>query len=159
MDNAEISTSLLFPGVPQYRGLDKYCEAFSSVGYTCLAFDYRHHGGSTGKPRGLINVSKQLEDFHSAIAYVRSLPEVDPERVGIFGTSFGGGNVIQVASQDPRIKATISQCPFTNGFRSSLALGLTVSPFVLARALQDWVWGSDDKPVTIKLAGDPGTGE
>jgi cephalosporin-C deacetylase-like acetyl esterase len=146
-------------GATKELGLDKYCEAFSSVGYTCLAFDYRHHGGSTGKPRGLINVSKQLEDFHSAIAYIRSLSEVDAERVGIFGSSFGGGNVIQVASQDSRLKATISQCPFTSGFHSSLTTGVMATPFIVARALRDLMWGSDDEPITISLIGEPGSSE
>lgn len=107
----------------------------------------------------MISVSKQLEDFHSAIEFTRSLSQVDPERIGIFGSSFGGGNVIQVASQDSRIKATISQCPFTHGLRSALKAGITVAPFIFARALRDWMWGSDDEPIMISLIGNPGEGE
>lgn len=126
------------------------------MGYTCLAFDYRNFGGSTGKPRGLISVPLQLEDFHAAIAYVRSLPEVDADSIAVMGSSFGGGNVIQVASQDPTIKATISQCPFTHGLRSGLKLGILPTPFILARALRDWFWSSTDNPVTISLVGNPG---
>lgn len=146
-------------GCSKELGMDKYCEEFSRVGYTCLAFDYRNFGGSTGKPRGHINTTKQVEDFHAAIAYIRSLPQVAPERVGIFGSSFGGGNVIQVASQDPRLKATISQCPFTNGLLSTSKVGIAVAPFVAARALRDFMWGSNDDPVTISLIGEPGSGE
>lgn len=145
-------------GCTKELGMDKYCEEFAQVGYTCLAFDYRNFGESTGKPRRLISPTLQVEDFHAAIAYIRSLSQVDPERVGIFGSSFGGGNVIVVASQDSRIKATISQCPFTNGFKSTSKIGLML-PFVAARALRDFIWHSDDDPVTISLTGPPGSGE
>ena len=68
-----------------------YCERFAAAGYHCLAFDYRYFGASTGQPRQLLDIPSQLADWHTAIAYVRSLPNVDPDRVGLFGTSFSGG--------------------------------------------------------------------
>jgi cephalosporin-C deacetylase-like acetyl esterase len=139
--------------------LDAYSERFQAEGYTCLAFDYRYSGESTGKPRGLINVEKQLEDWAIAIEYVRSLSYVDAESIGIFGSSFGGGNVIRVAAKDPTIKAVISQCPFTSGFHSSLTTGYSVLPKLLYYALKDVAFGTLENPVTVPLAGEPGEGE
>jgi hypothetical protein len=53
-----------------------------------LLFDYRHFGASGGEPRQLLDISRQHADFHRALAYVRDLDWVDPERVGLFGSSF-----------------------------------------------------------------------
>ena len=54
-------------------------------------------------------------DFHHALAYARDLDWVDPERVGLFGSSFSGGHVLAVGAADWRVAAIVSQCPFTDG--------------------------------------------
>ncbi|KAB8766473.1 hypothetical protein FH972_026633 [Carpinus fangiana] len=136
--------------------LDVYADKFNQLGYTCLVFDYRCNGGSTGLPRGLIDFFKQQEDWHAALEYVRQCENVDPERVAIFGTSFGGGHVIQVAASDKRIKAVISQCPFTDGLRSSLCCGYTAIPKLVTLGLRDVVFGTDEKPILVPLIGKPG---
>jgi dienelactone hydrolase len=145
-------------GVKEMR-LDAYSETFAAEGYTCVAFDYRCSGASTGKPEGLVDVEKQLEDWRVAIEYVRTLPNVDPTRIGIFGSSFGGGNVLRVAAQDPTIKAVISQCPFTDGFHSARTTGLWALPGLLFLGLRDYLFGTDDDPVWVPLTGPPGSGE
>ena len=40
-------------GVRQMR-LDAFAERFSSAGYRCLVFDYRHFGAGAGEPRQLL---------------------------------------------------------------------------------------------------------
>lgn len=139
--------------------LDVYADKFNKLGYTCVVFDYRCSGASTGLPRGLVDFAKQQEDWHAALEYTRQLDNVDPERVGIFGTSFGGGHVIQVAAADKRIKAVISQCPFTDGIESSLTCGLTTIPKLMSLGIRDTLFGTDDKPITVPLVGHPGEGK
>ena len=56
--------------------------------------------------------ARQLEDWRAAIAFARSLPGVDPERVATFGSSMGGGNALAAAADDQRVAAAISQVPF-----------------------------------------------
>jgi dienelactone hydrolase len=146
-------------GAIKEMGLDRYSEVFSQAGYICLAFDYRYSGESSGKPRGLVDVSKQLQDWHSALDYIRSLPEVDPERVGIFGSSFGGGHVMQVGKNDTRVKAIISQCPFTNGLQSAMSAGISTAPFLMLLGIRDYLFGTDENPVRVALAAEPGGGE
>jgi fermentation-respiration switch protein FrsA (DUF1100 family) len=43
------------------------------------------------------------------------LPGIDPDRVVIWGSSYSGGNCLIAAAVDPRVKAVISQVPFTSG--------------------------------------------
>ena len=56
--------------------------------------------------------ARQLEDWRAAIAFARSLPGVDPDRVATFGSSMGGGNALAAAAGDARVAAAISQVPF-----------------------------------------------
>ena len=46
-----------------------------------------------------------------------SRPEVDSGRIGIFGTSFGGGIAIAAAALDSRARAVVSNTPVCNGER------------------------------------------
>jgi pimeloyl-ACP methyl ester carboxylesterase len=76
-----------------------------------LVFDHRGFGDSSGEP-DVFEPSRQLEDWRAAIAFARSLPGVDPDRVATFGSSIGGGNALAAAAEDARVAAVISQVPF-----------------------------------------------
>lgn len=104
--------------------LDAYAEQFARAGIAALVFDYRHFGASEGEPRQLLSIRKQHEDYEAAIAYVRALDGVDPDRVAVFGSSFSGGHVLCVASRDPRVAAVIAQCPYADGLATLPKLGL-----------------------------------
>jgi len=58
---------------------------------------------------------KQVEDFRNAISYLQGEPGVDPEQIGIWGSSFAGGNVIVTAALDSRVKAVVGQVPAISG--------------------------------------------
>lgn len=137
--------------------LPAFAERFVAAGYACLVFDYRHFGDSDGQPRQLLDIGRQLDDWKAAIAHARTLPEVDAAKLVIWGTSFGGGHVLATAADDPTIAAVISQCPFTDGLASSLAMNPLLSLKLTARALLDrlgsWLGAA---PVMVPLAGHPG---
>jgi len=145
-------------GSTRSMGLDNYAQRFSMLGYACLVFDYRHFGGSEGEPRQLLDVNKQLQDWKAAVAFARTRSDVNTNKVILWGTSFSGGHVIATAADDQKISAVISQCPFTDGMASSMAVPPLTSMKVTARALRDKI-GSwlGTAPVTIALAGKPGT--
>ena len=111
-----------FCGTKEMR-LDAYAERFVEAGYHAFVFDYRHFGESDGQPRQILNIKKQLQDWHAAIRYARGLSEVDPDKIIAWGTSFSGGHVISVASEDKRIAAAISQVPHMNGFATAMTSG------------------------------------
>ena len=107
--------------------LPAYAERFCAAGIGVLLFDYRHFGASGGEPRQLLDISRQHADFRRALAYARDLDWVDPERVGLFGSSFAGGHVLAVGAADGRVAAIVSQCPFTDP-QSRLARCSSMNP-------------------------------
>lgn len=99
--------------------LAPYAERFAAAGFSVVLFDYRHLGASEGEPRQLICPRRQLEDWRSAIAFARRLPDVDAHRIGLWGTSLSGGHVIAVAAHDENIAAVAAQCPMLDGAASA----------------------------------------
>ena len=63
---------------------------------------------------------KQVEDYRNAISYLQGEPGVDPDRIGVWGSSFAGGNVIVVAALDSRVKAVVGQVPSIGGKNSQV---------------------------------------
>jgi uncharacterized protein len=91
--------------------LGPFAERFTAAGVAALVFDHRGFGDSAGTA-DLFDPRRQLEDWRAAIAFARSLPEVDAERIATFGSSMGGGNALAAAAEDERVAAAISQVPF-----------------------------------------------
>ena len=102
-------------GATRNAGLEPYARRFSAAGMHVLVFDYRHFGESEGEPRQLLSIRRQLNDWMAAVSFARSLEGVDPGRIALFGTSFSGGHVIEVAVRDGSVAAVISQCPMMDG--------------------------------------------
>jgi pimeloyl-ACP methyl ester carboxylesterase len=144
-------------GAVRTMRLDAYAERFAAAGYACLVFDYRNFGDSDGQPRQLLDIGMQLADWAAAVAYGRGLEGIDPDRIGVWGTSFGGGHVITTAARVPGIRAAVAQCPFTDGVASAR----TLSPLIFGRvgvlAARDLVAARLGRPpVTVPAAGKPG---
>ncbi|MEM3867796.1 MAG: alpha/beta fold hydrolase [Candidatus Jordarchaeales archaeon] len=104
--------------------LTAFAERFCREGMAVFLFDYRHFGDSEGRPRNLVSVKKQLEDWRNALKHVRSLEEVDGERIALWGTSFSGGHVLVTAAQDQNVSAVVAQVPFVDGLATASLLGL-----------------------------------
>jgi fermentation-respiration switch protein FrsA (DUF1100 family) len=102
--------------------LDRYAEVFSAGGLGVLVFDNRNFGASDGEPRQEIDPWAQVRDYRHAITYVRSLPEVDRQRIGIWGSSYSGGHVLVVAAIDRRVRCAVSRVPLVSGYRNVLRL-------------------------------------
>lgn len=95
--------------------LPDYARCFAEEGIAVLSFDYRYFGESEGKPRQLLNIKKQIEDWHAAIDHAKTLPGVDPDRLIIWGSSLSGGHVLETASQRSDIALVLAHVPFTDG--------------------------------------------
>ena len=145
-------------GGTREMGLDAYAERFVASGMAALAFTYRHFGDSSGQPRQLVSIKRQLQDWDAAIAHIKTRDDVDGARVAIWGSSFGGGHAISVASRHPELVAAVSQCPFTDGLASARALGPIDSAKLLTLAAKDVLTTIRRKdPVRIGLVGKPGS--
>ena len=134
--------------------LTAYAERFADAGLAALVFDYRRFGSSGGEPRQLFKIDDQLADWRTAIAYARGLPGI--ERVGLFGSSFGGGHAITLAAEGA-VQAVVAQCPMTDGFKASLLAPKVTAAKLTKLALQD-VGGArfGRAPKLVKAAGKPG---
>ena len=72
--------------------LANFAEKFEEAGFVVLVFDYRYFGDSEGEPRGRLIPAEQHEDYKNAITWISQRAEVDPDRIGIGGSSYCGGN-------------------------------------------------------------------
>ncbi|MFE9322487.1 alpha/beta hydrolase [Nocardia sp. NPDC052278] len=145
-----------FGGIKE-MGLDRYAERFVGEGYACLVFDYRHFGASTGEPRELVDVERELEDWRAAVAFARRIPEADADRVVLWGTSFAGGHVVVTAANDPAVAATITQCPFTDGLAAAMSMPIFTALKLMRRAVSDlWAARRGHEPVRVGVVGAPG---
>ncbi len=144
-----------FAGTQEAR-LPAYADRFCRAGMAVLIWDYRHFGKSGGQPRHLLDIERQLQDWQAAMAFARSQPYLDASRLALWGTSFSGGHVLQLAARTPDLKAVIAQVPFVDGLQQigrpwqALRLGLAgavdMAQALLGRA-----------PHRIKVVGRPGS--
>ena len=144
-------------GATREMRLDAFAERFARAGIAAIAFTYRHFGDSTGQPRQLLSIKRQLADWDAAIAHAKTRGDVDGSRIAVWGSSFGGGHAIIVASRHPELRAAVSQCPFTDGLASARALGPIGTMRLLPTVGAD-VWSAlrGREPRLLTLAGAPG---
>ena len=102
--------------------LDRFAEAFAHVGLSSLVFDNRNFGASDGEPRQEIDPWQQVRDYRDAITYAETLAETDPERIGIWGSSYSGGHVLVVGAIDSRVRCVVSQVPLISGHANARRL-------------------------------------
>jgi uncharacterized protein len=144
-------------GVREQR-LDAYAVRFADVGLAALVFDYRHFGASSGEPRQLLDIKRQLADWAAAVTFVRSRAEIDSARIALWGTSFSGGHVIETAARDPQIAAVVAQAPFADGLRNLPSLGLRLALRLIAAGLRDQIGAVLGRPPhMLPSVGPPGS--
>lgn len=121
-----------------HNSIEKYGARFAERGLVAMVIDYRGWGGSDGfasvtdrlknddaarftriKANVVIKRTrllpmKQVEDFRNAISYLQGEAGVDPDRIGIWGSSFAGGHVVTVSGLDARAKVIVAQIPGGN---------------------------------------------
>jgi hypothetical protein len=86
------------------------------LGYVTLAFDMRGCGKSEGE-KGRVICLDQVEDTSSALTFLAQHPAVDPDRIAVVGTSFGGAVAVYSGGVDQRIAAVISNGGWGDGER------------------------------------------
>jgi dienelactone hydrolase len=124
-------------GGTQSMRLPVIAERFQQAGFAAVTFDYRYFGDSAGRPRQLLDIAAQRQDWNAAIDAVKAHPELDANRVALWGTSFAGGHVLTIAAQRRDIAAVIAQGPFTDGLASARTVGVISTAKVGVRALSD----------------------
>jgi uncharacterized protein len=98
--------------------LDSFAEAFAAGGLGALGFDNRNFGASDGEPRQELDPWQQVRDYRHAITYAQTRPEVDADRIGVWGSSYSGGHALVLGAIDKRIRCVACQVPLVSGFRN-----------------------------------------
>lgn len=85
---------------------------FHDQGYAALVFDMRNHGHSDGDrtSMGLF----EADDAVAAVSYAAEQPEVDPDRIALYGHSMGGATAILATARLPQVKALIVETAYTS---------------------------------------------
>lgn len=111
--------------------VELYARTFAEAGYVTLSFDYRGWGESDGRilatsdtpplltagvietqvqvVREVVDPIDQIADIRACFSYLIAEQGVDPARVGLWGSSYGGGHVLSVAALDSRVKTVVAQ--------------------------------------------------
>jgi dienelactone hydrolase len=84
----------LLPALLQGAGMAH--ESAEQQSYAVLAFDFRGHGESEGDPG---NADGLLQDAQAAQSMMRTLPEVDPERIVLIGASIGADAAVDTCGE------------------------------------------------------------
>lgn len=148
-------------GATQDSGLFDFAEALAGAGAEVVTFDYRHFAQSSGQPRQLVSLSRQVADYHAVIAYARELPGVDAARIVAWGVSLSGGHVIRVAAEDAQLAGVISLTPAADGLPVVAHMLRTLGPRyvmkVMAQGARDVVAAMLRRPpVLIPIVAAPG---
>lgn len=127
-------------GLRQFK-LIQFAQRFAQAGYAVVLFDYRYWGGSTGRPRELVSIKKQLEDWRTMINHLKERKSIDSRRIVLWGTALSGGYVLDIAAEFKNVQAVMAQVPFVDGAESAKLYPLQQLPKALKLSSQDYMGG------------------
>lgn len=118
---ARLPGIVLCPGFGAIRKhtLPDYAGLFAAAGYAVCWLDYRGFGGSEGESERIM-AAEHTRDIRAALTWLSIQPEVDPDRLGLWGTSGGAAHAVQVAGIDDRVRCAVAQIGHGDGRRMTL---------------------------------------
>lgn len=123
----------------RHFALVKYAQRFAAAGYAVILFDYRYWGGSTGRPRELVSIKAQLDDWRTMIAHVKERKSIDSKRIVLWGTALSGGHVLSLAAESKDVQAIMVQVSFVDGAESAKLYPLQQMSKALKISSQDYM--------------------
>lgn len=116
-----------------------FTHSFVEAGFAVMEFDFPGWGDSGGFPRQGINPWRRTRVADTALAHLKAQPMVAAQRITLWGTSFGGGHVVDLAAQHPEVKGAIVQVPMLDGLAATLATPLPRMMKMSALGLMDLI--------------------
>lgn len=144
------------PGIVMAHGLsavkemflDRYAAVFADAGFATLVYDHYGFGASGGEPRQSPSATLQLQGYRDGINWLAARVDVDAGRVGIWGSSLSGGEVITLAAEPLPIACAVAQVPF-------LGEGAPELPGGAVLAVQRAIERGDDAAILGAVTDDP----
>jgi len=94
----------------KYRLRVRIARELCKNGFAVLRFDFSGHGDSEGEMED-VSINRELDDLECAINFLKKQPEINRERIGIVGHSFGGEIVILETAKNKELKAVVLLAP------------------------------------------------
>lgn len=94
----------------QYRTTERYVayvDAFARNGYLVFRPDYRGHGRSEGDSASNYASPAYTVDVLNAVGSLKRYPDADPDRIGMWGHSMGGGITLRIMVTTADVKAGV----------------------------------------------------
>ena len=91
-------------------------KTLNDAGYVVMTFDYKGWGESEGTRSRLAPYSR-VADVQAAMTFLSIQPEADEDRIGLYGTSYGGATVSWTGAVDQRAKCIVSVVGIGHGAR------------------------------------------
>lgn len=144
----------------------EYAKRLADAGFLALAYDSRYRGESGGEPRAWENPWHKVEDLKGAVAYLRSRPDVDPDRVAILGICQGSSIAFRAAAETPGVMAlaTIAgqyrdhegdiEWLTEDGYAARLAAGRAAKDKYARTGAVDYVKGVDRTDLNVGMPGE-----
>jgi dipeptidyl aminopeptidase/acylaminoacyl peptidase len=97
------------PGVNGYRPFRQIADTLGRRGIAVLRLDDRGTGGSDVGPTGTTGPTSAdfADDIRAGLAYLRTRPDIDGNRLALVGHSEGGMIAPMVAATDPKLRAIV----------------------------------------------------
>jgi dipeptidyl aminopeptidase/acylaminoacyl peptidase len=94
----------------QYRTTERYVayvDAIARSGYIVFRSDYRGHGSSGGEASNGYATADYTIDVLNAVEALKGFPDADPNRIGMWGYSMGGGIALRSMVTTSDVKAGV----------------------------------------------------
>ncbi|MDQ3163413.1 MAG: alpha/beta fold hydrolase [Actinomycetota bacterium] len=138
-------------------GLAPFAEHFAAAGFAVVVFDYRHWGHSGGKPRELLEVRRQCDDYRTVLRWAADHPGIDPSRLFAWGTSFAGMHILELAATET-LAGAIAQCPLVDGLAGMRNVPIVRSLRLTVMALADKLGAAiGRRPIYVPVSVPPGS--
>ncbi|MCI0680663.1 MAG: alpha/beta fold hydrolase [Gemmataceae bacterium] len=122
-------------------GCIPYCEFLRQSGYDIFTFEMRGQGQSQAQagyePLQWLT-EYEIEDFQTALEYLRRRADAEPRGIGLFGLSKGGSAGLWIAAHDPYVR-----CIVTDGAFGTIS---TMVPY-----MKQWIYIYSRAPWVVKL--------
>ena len=91
--------------------VEDYAGVFHRAGMGVLLYDHRNFGDSGGEPRYEINPWIQARGYRDAVAFVRTRPEIDRDKIALWGDSYSATEVLVAGALIGGLAAIVAQIP------------------------------------------------
>ncbi len=115
----------------QYRTTERYVayvDALARSGYIVFRCDYRGHGNSEGEAANGYATAAYTVDVLNAVEAIKGFPDADPERIGMWGHSMGGGITLRIMVTTSDVKAGVIWAGTVASFPKLLTRRWSASP-------------------------------